>query len=132
MSDYVIDASALIMALSRKDAIGSAIRAILDGNRTHAPALIDAEAGQALRKLERHGKIDDEEARTGLAALRRLVDDRYEHGPFLAEAWRLRHTITFYDGLYVSLAASLGVPLLTSDEKLSKAPGLSCAIQLIR
>ena len=61
-----------------------------------------------------------------------MIDYRYPHTGRLAErAWDLRHTITFYDGLYVALAAVLDVPLLTGDVKLSKAPGLSCQLMLI-
>lgn len=132
MTEYVVDAYALIAALSRKDAVGTAVRKIFDSSRTHAPALIDAEAGQVLRRLERRGEITSEVAQAGLYAVEHFIDERYEHGPFLRAAWRLRHTITFYDGLYVTLAAALDLPLLTSDEKLTNAPGLSCAVQLIR
>lgn len=53
MSEYVIDASALVACLARKDAVGAALRKLIGGSRTHAPYLIDAEAGQALRGLER-------------------------------------------------------------------------------
>ena len=49
----------------------------------------------------------------------------------MALAWQSRHTVTFYDGLYVALATVLRVPLLTGDVKLSKAPGLSCVVELI-
>lgn len=68
-----------------------------------------------------------------MAALPGFVEHRYEQTGAIAKlAWQLRHTITFYDGLYVALAAVLGLPLLTADIKLSKAPGLSCAVELIK
>ena len=35
--------------------------------------------------------------------------------------------MSFYDGLYVALAAALAVPLVTADARLSRAPGLGCA-----
>ncbi|WP_282778830.1 PIN domain-containing protein [Nocardia sp. CC201C] len=61
-----------------------------------------------------------------------LVDERYAHRGWLSvEAWKLRHTVTFYDALYAALAARLDLPLLTSDAKLSKAPGLPCRVELI-
>ncbi|GAB3470277.1 hypothetical protein GCM10027436_87620 [Actinophytocola sediminis] len=82
-----------------------------------------------LRRIERLGQITEESAATGLYALSNLVDERYPHTGWLAaDAWRLRHTITFYDGLYVALAARLELPLLTGDAKLSTAPGLPCKI----
>ncbi|MBK5217094.1 MAG: VapC toxin family PIN domain ribonuclease, partial [Propionibacteriales bacterium] len=33
--------------------------------------------------------------------------------------------------LYVALATRLEIPLITADRRLSKAPGLTCAIELI-
>jgi predicted nucleic acid-binding protein len=62
-----------------------------------------------------------------------VIDHRYAHtGPIVDLAWGLRHTITFYDALYVALATVLEVPLLTADVRLSKAPGLSCAVEVLR
>ncbi len=85
-----------------------------------------------LRRHERQGVIEDAAAATGLRMLDSIIDHRYVHHGWLAiEAWKLRHTISFYDGLYAALAARLGVPLLTSDAKLTRAPGLPCDIELI-
>jgi predicted nucleic acid-binding protein len=38
--------------------------------------------------------------------------------------------MTFYDALYAALAARLDIPLLTSDERLSRAPGLPCRVEV--
>ena len=46
-------------------------------------------------------------------------------------AWTLRNNVTYYDALYVALAARLGYPLLTADARLARAPGLPCAVELI-
>jgi predicted nucleic acid-binding protein len=59
------------------------------------------------------------------------VDARYAHGPLAATAWYLRDDITLYDALYVTLAASLGVPLLTAAARLARAPGLPCVVEVI-
>ncbi len=45
--------------------------------------------------------------------------------------WALRDNVTYYDALYVALAARLGYPLLTADARLARAPGLPCAVELI-
>ncbi len=132
MSEYVVHASAMVAALTRKDAAGMAIRKVIASCRAHAPYLIDAEVGQALRSLERRGDVTENDALTGLLALRGLIDERYDHSELLNHAWTVRHTITFYDGLYAALATVLGLPLLTGDIRLSKAPGLPCRIELIR
>lgn len=132
MNEYVVDASAMVAALTRKDAVGTAIRRVIGGGPAHAPYLIDAEVGQALRSLERRGDITAADALSGLRTLHGLIDQRYDHSPLLNHAWTVRHTITFYDGLYVALATALGLPLLTGDIRLSKAPGLTCQTELIR
>ncbi|MGH4020863.1 MAG: type II toxin-antitoxin system VapC family toxin [Pseudonocardiaceae bacterium] len=132
MSEYVVDAAAAVSALARKDAIGIAAHKRIAEATCHAPHLLDAEVGHVLRRGERGGEIGEETARTALRALPEMIDYRYPHTGRLAErAWDLRHTITFYDGLYVALAAMLDVPLLTGDVRLNKAPGLSCAVTLI-
>jgi len=131
MSDYVIDAAAAVSALARADAIGIAADKRITESTCHAPHLLDAEVGQVLRRGERRGEITDETARTALRALTNMIDYRYPHDRLADLAWGLRHTISFYDGLYVALATILGVPLLTGDVKLSKAPGLTCAVEVL-
>lgn len=132
MSEYVVDASAAVSALGRKDAVGIAVHKRIAEATCHAPHLLDAEVGHVLRRGERAGEISGETARTALRALPEMIDYRYPHAGQLAErAWELRSTITFYDGLYVALATVLDVPLLTGDVRLSKAPGLTCHVTLI-
>ncbi len=132
MSEYVVDAAAAVSALGRKDAVGIAAHKRIAEATCHAPHLIDAEVGHVLRRGERAGQISEETARTALRALPEMIDYRYPHTGGLAQrAWDLRQTITFYDGLYVALAAVLDLPLLTADIRLSKAPGLSCRVMLI-
>jgi predicted nucleic acid-binding protein len=131
-SDFVVDASAAVSALARKDAVGIAVRSRIAGAICHAPHLVDAEVGHVLRRAERAGRLSTKTARTALAALPAVIDHRYPHtGRLAATAWELRHTITFYDGLYVALATVLDLPLLTTDQKLAKAPGLPCAVELV-
>jgi predicted nucleic acid-binding protein len=60
------------------------------------------------------------------------VDQRYPHTGSLADAaWELRDNVTFYDALYVALAAALDVPLLTADARLARAPGLPCQVEVV-
>ncbi|GGM43930.1 ribonuclease VapC [Longimycelium tulufanense] len=130
--EYVVDASALIEAVTNKRAVGIAVRAVVEQATCHAPHLIDAEVGQVLRRKERRGEIADEEAITGLRAVTTLVEHRYGQNGWLAtRAWELRNTVTFYDALYVALAARLDLPLLTGDAKLCAAPNLPCKVQLL-
>lgn len=133
MTEYVVDAAAMVSALARKDAVGIAAHKRIAEAICHAPHLLDAEVGHVLRRAERTGQLGERTARTALAALPELIEYRYPHTGRLADlAWELRHTITFYDALYVALATVLDVPLLTADAKLGKAPGLSCSIEVVR
>jgi len=50
-------------------------------------------------------------------------------GLLATAAWALRENVSFYDGLYVALAAALALPLVTADGRLSKAPGLRCEVE---
>lgn len=132
-SEYVVDAGAAVSALVRKNAIGIAARKRVAESACHGPHLLDAEVGHVLRRAERVGEINEATARTALAALPRIIEHRYPHtGRVATLAWELRHTVTFYDGLYVALATVLGVPLLTTDARLCRAPGVSCQVDLIR
>jgi predicted nucleic acid-binding protein len=132
VSDFVIDASAMVFALTETTDEARAFHERLVESTMHAPHLIDAEVGHVLRRLERAGILDEEAATTALYSVSHLIDHRYPHVGSLAKAaWQVRHTITFYDGLYVTLAARLRVPLLTSDEKLTNAPGLPCEFELV-
>jgi predicted nucleic acid-binding protein len=132
LNDCVIDASALVLALVGKTNAAKALRERLPEVRRHAPHLIDAEVGNVLRRHEQAGRISAKEADTALRAAGFLIDDRYPHfGTLARRAWNLRHNFSFYDALYVALAGNLGFPLLTADTRLSRAPGLTCRIELV-
>jgi predicted nucleic acid-binding protein len=132
VSAYVIDASAIVLALADKSEAAEKLHSRLPGMRLHAPHLIDAEAGNVLRRHESAGLLEHAEAHAAVRAIRALVDHRYPHAGELAEtAWTLRHNLSFYDALYVALAARLGIALLTGDTRLSRAPRLPCRVELV-
>lgn len=132
MTDLVVDASVAVLALTGKTEHAAAVRERIFTATSHAPHLLDAEVGHVVRRMERMDMIKEEEAATALAALPRLIDERYPHTGRLSNmAWAMRHNVTFYDGLYVALATGLAAPLLTTDAKLTKASGLQCKFELI-
>ena len=45
--------------------------------------------------------------------------------------WHYRDNLSAYDAAYVALAELLNTRLVTSDRKLSNAPGLAAEIQLL-
>lgn len=129
----VIDASAMVVAVLGRSADSAALRRRLGTEICHAPHLIDAELGNVLRRHVLRGELTADDAEALLHLSESLVDHRHQMtGLLVAAAWRLRENVTFYDGLYVALAAALRTPLLTADERLSKAPGLRCPVELVR
>lgn len=85
-----------------------------------------------MRRHEQAGRISTAEALTALRAARTLINHRYRHtGPLADLAWTLRGNVTFYDGLYVALAARLGVALVTADVRLSRTPSLPCVVEVV-
>ena len=129
----VIDASAMLVAVLGRSAGSAAMRRRLGTEVCHAPHLIDAEVGNMLRRQVLRGELMADDAEALLHLSGPLVDHRHQMtGALAGAAWQLRQNVTFYDGLYVALAAALGVPLITADERLSGAPGLSCPVELVR
>lgn len=89
----------------------------------HAPHLIDAEVGQALRRHILSREVDPERAERAVSDLRSIPISRYPHLRFLPRALGMAPNLSVYDALYVALAESLDAPLLTRDGKLAKAAG---------
>lgn len=129
--EVVVDASAAVRAVSGGADTDFVLRARLGGGECHAPHLIDAEVGSVLRRQVANGDLAEGAAATALVALEVLITARYSHTTLARAAWALRHNVTYYDALYVALAARLGVPLLTADARLAAAPGLPCAVEAL-
>jgi predicted nucleic acid-binding protein len=132
LTPVVVDASTLVFAATRSEPAARRLRERLREEECHAPHLIDAELGNAVRRLVMQGELTSELA---VLALRRgpdLIDQRYDHRVLLTMAWSLRANVTFYDALYVALADALDVPLLTLDRRLARTRGLPCRVELPR
>ena len=78
------------------------------------------------------GEISATTAAEVLRAAPRLIDHRHTQTGLLATAaWGLRKNLTFYDALYVALAAALDAPLVTLDRRMAGTSGLPCAVDLV-
>lgn len=92
-----------------------------------APALLDVEVLQALRKLDLQGAIPA--SRSDLTdSLRALRIRRYPHTSLLEEIWALRRNLTACDAAYIALTRQLDAALVTRDDRLARAPGLGITV----
>jgi predicted nucleic acid-binding protein len=127
----VVDASVLVEYLTGGEHVQAARRAIGRERWVWAPALIDAEVGNALRRQVRAEEISARKAGAAIEDFLEMRLQRVPHRSLVDRAWQLRDNISFYDALYVALAEGLGAPLLTLDKRLTRAPGLRAEIELV-
>lgn len=123
----VVDASALVAALTDKGRAGEWAAAQLYGFRLAAPHLLPSETANVLRRAENAGRISKDTAALAYVSLLRLRLDLYPFAPFAQRVWELRATTSAYDAWYVALAETLGAALLTLDRRLLRTPGPRCA-----
>jgi predicted nucleic acid-binding protein len=127
----VVDASVVAPALIDEDVLGDRLRARLKAERVAAPALIDLEVASSWRRLSRAGRLSARRADVALADLAAFPLERASHGPLMRRIWGLRDNLSVYDASYVALAESLDNILLTLDERLARAPGIQCEVELL-
>ena len=127
----VVDASVLATALGDDGRDGDTARARLLGEDLAAPELIDLEVVSVWRRQVAGGEIEERRADLAVADLFDLPMVRASHRPLLVRCWELRNNLTSYDAAYVALAEALDALLLTTDERLARAPTLACAVELL-
>lgn len=128
----VVDASALVAAFANRGELGAAARERLVGHRLHAPHLVDAEVGNALRRMVRRDELTADAGDRSRRLAERAVRRRHPvAGRLAARAWALRANVSFYDAVYVALAESLGAPLVTADSRLAASNGPRCWIEVL-
>ena len=75
-----------------------------------------------------NGTAPPEQVDRAFAMLDRAVLRRAQIRPLLVEAWNRRTTLTVADALYVVLAEHLDATLVTADERLARAPGVTVSM----
>ena len=123
----VVDTSAIVAALALED--DRLLRRIATEAELHAPHLVDLEVLDALRKLVARREVSEDRAayiREDFAALR---IERSPHEPFAERVWELRANLSSYDAVFVALAETLDLPLVTYDMRLAGAPGHGATVE---
>ena len=127
----VVDATVVADALGGDGEPGSVARARLVDETMAAPHLLDLEVLSTWRKWTATGELGHDRAIHARAALVDLPIMRVAHRVLIERCWELRGNVSPYDASYVALAELLGVPLVTLDGRLARAPGPRCEIELI-
>lgn len=128
----VVDASALLELLLRSENGQRVEERVFRRNETlQAPALIDLEVAQVLRRYVARGEMTPHRARSALAIVAAFPMDRYTHEALIDRIWELRDNLTAYDAAYVALAEGLRVPLVTCDARLAGAPGIRADVEVL-
>lgn len=116
----VIDAAALLDLMVATD-VGWALDFRLEGCVLHAPSHIDTEVVAGLARLGREGVLGAYRALDHLGNLKAAPIERHPILPLLDGAWERRNELRVGDALYVELARSLGLTLVTTDPSLARA-----------
>ena len=127
----VLDASAVLEYLFDTPKAEALQRILTIETNFHAPELIDVEIAQVLRRYHLNQGISADRCRQALDDFCDLPIHRVSHRDLLPLIWHYRDNLSAYDAAYVALAELLNTRLVTSDRKLSNAPGLAAEIQLL-
>jgi len=124
----VVDASAMVAVLLDSGEDGQWAAAQVSGASISAPALMQFEVANIIRRCESAGLISSDAAAQAHADCQHRAMDLWPYELLAARVWQLRHNLTTYDASYVALAELLSAPLVTLDHRISKAPGLHCEV----
>ncbi len=123
----VLDASAAVAALLN----AGPSRQLASEEQLHAPHLIDTEVANVMRRKVHSAEIPAAAGWAALHTLRGLAMSRYSGSGLLHRVWELRENLSAYDATYVALAEELACTLLTADGRISRAPGIRCAVTVV-
>lgn len=127
----VVDSSAVVDALTGVPGADD-LRSRLRDEDLAAPYLIDYEVGSALRGLVLGGRLGEARAADVLVDFADLEIWRWPaHAALRRRAFDLRDNLSAYDAASVVLAEALECPLVTRDERMSKAVGHDARIEVL-
>lgn len=120
----------MVSALVDSGSTGQWAEAVLTEATLFAPALIQVEVANVLRRASHINEISNEVASLAYRDLLDLQIELFPYEPFAERIWALGANLTAYDAWYVAVAESIEAPLMTLDRRLAQAPGPNCAFFL--
>ena len=83
-----------------------------------------------LRRHSLRGTLSKQRESAAMAGLHDMRLSRYSHTAFVDRIWELKNNLSAYDAAYVALAETLSAPLVTTDARLARAPGIRAAVEV--
>lgn len=128
----VLDASAAAFALLDEGGTGDRCRAALQADSQWlVPEHWLIELLSVVRGNLLGGKIKLDHAAEAGAAAAEMEPVVVRTRVLAARIWELRSNLTTYDAAYIATAERYRCALVTTDARLSRAPGIHCAVSLI-
>lgn len=128
----VVDASVFAHALLNPGPLGERCRTALEAdNRWIAPQHWTVEVLSVIRRFTRAGTLTPAQATRAVTALEKLDPEVPVTRVLVPRIWELRDNLTAYDAAYVAAAEAYACELLTTDTRLSKAPGITCTVRVL-
>lgn len=127
----VLDASAIVELLLETPLAARVETRIVADPSLHAPAVLDLEVAQTVRRVCASGQVPAGRGNQAIADLADLPVRRYPHLPLLGRIWELRANLTAYDAAYIALAEALGAPLVTRDRRLASFRGHRAKVEIV-
>ena len=122
----VVDSSVIVAALVDRGTTGVWAERVIELGSLHAPAIVEAEVVNVLRRMEIARQIEKSEANAAFDDLLDLDIDLLAFGPFADRIWQLSQSVTSYDAWYVAIAEAIRSPLATLDARLASSNGPLC------
>ena len=95
-----------------------------------APTLLPYECSNVIRRAEFSRAISADQAAQAHVDLLDLAVDLWPSDLLATRAWELRANLSSYDAAYVALAEMLTAPLVTLDQRILRAPGITCSVSV--
>jgi predicted nucleic acid-binding protein len=127
----IVDASCLYEVLIGAGRAELVRRLLAADTDQAAPHVIDVEVMSIIRRDHILRRIDATAANQAVEDLRDWPGERFGHRSLLERAWELRENLRAWDAFYVALAEALQGTLLTLDERLARAAGPRCPVELV-
>jgi predicted nucleic acid-binding protein len=127
----VVDASCLYEVVADTQRADEVRARLLEDADHAAPSVIDVEVLSVIRRDHLLGRLDVTAATQAVEDLRDWPGERFGHRPLLERVWELKGSLRTWDAFYVALAEAMQATLVTSDSRLSRAPGPRCVIDVV-